>query len=157
MNGFEYLNNQGLDVQKKVKRHLESRGNTVIDVSQDKAYQKIDVDFLVRKDGQETTLEVKKDKNLFRTGNLFFEVGFMKGNYYTAGWLSKCQAQYLCYYDTAKRHGVIIDFPNTLPLLEKYAVERHFKDTVDGGCGKALLLKLEIARKNNVVCYEWQD
>lgn len=154
MNGFDKLNKEGLAVQEIVKSHLESRGNRVVDVSQDKAYQKIDIDFLVYKNGKSTTLEVKKDKSLYRTGNIFIECGFQRGNYYSAGWIKYCQADYICYYDTTAAKGIIVDRVKLISLLEKGKVI-DFYDKIDDKQRKAILLPLYLAK--NAIIYNWED
>ena len=78
MNNFYNSLAIGKQAEEAVKAHLEKRGITVIDVSNIKEYQKIDVDFLLRKGNQETTLEVKHDRKLHKTGNFFFECGFLE-------------------------------------------------------------------------------
>lgn len=156
MNGFQKMNSQGLAVQEIVKRHLESRGNKIVDVSQVKEYQKIDIDFLISKGNQQTTLEVKKDKSLFRTGNIFIECGFQRGDYYSPGWIKYCRADYICFYDTAQRKGIILDRAKLILLLEQGKVI-NFYDKIDNKSGKAILLPLDIAIKNNAVVYQWQE
>lgn len=150
------MNKEGLAVQEVVKRHLESRSITVTDVSQDKAYQKVDIDFLLEKDEQTTSLEVKKDKSLFRTGNIFVECGFYRGNYYSAGWIKYCEADYICYYDTTQRRGIIVDRYILLSLLEQ-GKKKEFYDKIDGKNGIAILLPMEVARQNKAIVSEWQD
>ena len=157
MNNFYNSLAIGKQAEEAVKAHLEKRGITVIDVSNIKEYQKIDVDFLLRKGNQETTLEVKHDRKLHKTGNFFFECGFFRGANYSAGWLKYCQAQYLCYYDTDTKHGYIIDFAETLPLLKQHAREVTFYDKADGKQGKALLLSVNKAKRLNLIKYEWED
>ena len=119
MNSFELMNKQGLEVQEIVKKHLEGRGHKVTDVSQDRAYQKKDVDFILQKNGLTATLEVKKDKKLFTTGNIFIECGFQRGDYYSRGWIQYCEADYICYYDTTAAKGIVINRYKLLPLLEQ--------------------------------------
>ena len=156
MNSFERMNKEGLAVQEIVKSHLEQSGITVIDVSQDKAYQKRDIDFILKKYPQETTLEVKKDKSLFRTGNIFVECGFQRGNYYSAGWVKYCEADYICYYDTTQRRGIIVDRYKLLSLLEQ-GKKKEYYDRIDGKRGIAILLPMKIARQNNAIVSEWHD
>jgi hypothetical protein len=48
----------------------------VEDVSQDRTYQKKDIDFILYHNGKSATMEVKKDKSLYTTGNIFIECGF---------------------------------------------------------------------------------
>lgn len=155
MNGFDKMNKQGLAVQEIVKAHLESRGNKIIDVSQVKEYQKRDIDFIVSKDGKTTTLEVKKDKSLFRTGNIFIECGSYRGNYYSAGWIKYCDADYICYYDTTAAKGLILDRLILLSLLDQGKVIDYY-DKLDDKQKKVILLPLSVAKSNNAIIYNWE-
>ena len=150
------MNKQGLAVQEIVKHHLEQRGNKVVDVSQVKDYQKHDIDFIVFKGDKSTTLEVKKDKSLFRTGNIFVECGFQRGNFYSAGWIKYCEADYICYYDTTAARGIIVDRLELLSLLDKGKVI-NFYDKIDDKNGKAILLPLKLAREAGIIKYEWRN
>lgn len=156
MNSFQKMNAQGLEVQEIVKKHLEKRGNKVVDVSQVKEYQKIDIDFIISKGTEQTTLEVKKDKSLYKTGNIFIECGFQRGNYYSAGWIKYCKADYICFFDTVQRKGIILDRNKLILLLEQGNVISYY-DKMDKKQGKAVLLPLEVAYKNNAIAYEWQE
>lgn len=164
MNSFQRQNKLGVEAQEIVKAHLEARGNIVEDVSLDKDFQKKDIDFLVRKPVQSgsidtpiAALEVKLDNNLFTTGNIFFEAGFQRGNFYSAGWLKYCEADYIAYYSKRDKHGIIIDFNKAKELLPTLGITKHFYDRYDNKDGVAILLKLEIARENNIIIYEWRD
>jgi len=101
-----------------------------------------------------TTLEVKKDKNLFRTRNIFVECGFQRGNYFSSGWLSYCEADYICYFDTAANRGVIVDREKLLHLLDKGKVI-SFYDKTDDKMGKAVLVPLAVAK--SAIVYEWRE
>ncbi len=157
MNSFEICKAQGVKVQELVKHHLENRGHTIIDVSEDAEYQCQDIDFIVENGEQRTTLEVKKDKSLFTTKNIFIEAGFRRDSYYTLGWLKKCKAEYICYYDTTRRKGIIVDFPLIKSLLEPYAERRCFYDKYDDKEGMAFLLPFGIAQEKGAVVYSWED
>lgn len=150
------MNKQGLAVQEIVKHHLEQRGNKVVDVSQVKDYQKHDIDFIVFKGDKSTTLEVKKDKSLFRTGNIFVECGFQRGNFYSLGWIKYCEADYICYYDTTAARGIIVDRLELISLLDKGKVI-NFYDKIDDKNGKAILLPLKLAREAGIIKYEWRN
>ena len=154
MNGFQRMNEQGLEVQEIVKAHLESRGSKIVDVSQDRDYQKKDIDFLVYKGTDMTTLEVKKDKNLYRTGNIFVECGWQRGNYFTKGWLLYCEADYIAYYDTTAARGIIVDRAKLLSLLDIGKVIT-FYDKIDDKMGKAVLLPMSKAAA--AIVYKWEE
>lgn len=157
MNGFQQQKNKGKKAEQIVKEHLQSRGIEVLDVAEVPDYQKVDIDFLIRKNGKTASLEVKADNRISATGNFFFEAGVQRGNYYSSGWLLKCQADYLCIYDTANSRGYILDFPLTCSLLEQHAQKTSFYDRLDQKTVKAYLFRLDLARKYNAIIYEWRN
>lgn len=85
---------------------LEQRGWSVEDVSQNKEYQQKDIDFIVAKDGIETTIEVKTDAQMAHTGNFFIERE--QGN--KKGWYYYCEAEFLFYLDSQNRIFHIFKF-----------------------------------------------
>lgn len=95
-NNFIIQKNKGVSAQEIVKEYLTNRGNTIIDVSEDKEYQPKDIDFLVEKGGNRTTLEIKGDM-FSSTGNFYFEIGADRQTGYKPGWLSYCEAVYICF------------------------------------------------------------
>lgn len=159
MNGFQKQKTRGQEAEQIVKRHLESRGHTIEDVTNIPYYWNIDIDFIItNKDTiNSTTLEVKRDDNIFKTGNLFFEIGFDKDTHYSEGWLEKCKAEYICFYDALKRQGIIVNFKRIKPILSSLGREITFWDREDQCYGNALLVPLSKARYAGVVAYEWSE
>lgn len=72
----------------------------VQDVSKSVSYQVADVDIIADKDGSQAKIEVKTDKLISSTGNMFIEIiqDRFSRTYYT-GWFYKTTADYLCYID----------------------------------------------------------
>lgn len=159
INSFEQQKKKGQEVEQIVKRHLEQRGHTVTDLTDNPDFWKQDIDFIItdRATTKSISLEIKRDDNIYKTGNLFFEIGFDKQDYYSQGWLEKCKAEYLCYYDSVKRHGFILDFPKTKLLLPSIGKEHYYWDKLDQCGANALLVPLWKARKEELIVYEWQD
>lgn len=159
MNGFQKQKTRGQEAEQIVKRHLESRGHAVQDVTDVPYYWNIDIDFIItNRDGtNSTTIEVKRDDNIFKTGNLFFEIGFEKETHYSEGWLNRCKAEYICFYDTLKRHGIIINFKRIKPLLSTFGRKITFWDREDQCYGEALLVPLSKVRYAGLVEYEWSE
>lgn len=153
---FDRLNKEGIEVQEIVKSHLTQRHIKVVDVSQVKDYQRHDIDFILFKGDKSTTLEVKKDKSLFRTGNIFVECGSYRGNYYSAGWVKYCEADYICYYDTVAARGIIVDRLELLSLLDLGKIISYY-DRQDDKNRKAVLFPLSLARKKGIIKYEWRN
>ena len=52
MNGFQQQKSKGKQAEQIVKKHLQSRGIEVVDVAEVPDYQKIDIDFLIKKNGK---------------------------------------------------------------------------------------------------------
>ena len=157
MNGFQQQKSKGKQAEQIVKEHLQSRGITVVDVAEVPDYQKIDIDFLIKKNGKTAGLEVKADYRINKTGNFFFEAGAQRSDYVSTGWLFKCKADYVCIYDMVKRHGYILDFPLTCSLLEEHGEIKVFYDNLDNKVSKAYVFRIDLARKYKTIVYEWQD
>lgn len=157
MSSFNMCKKKGLAVQEIVKRHLEERGNKIIDVSEDGNYQKIDIDFIVERDGISTTLEVKTDKKLFSTLNFFIEIGADFQDYYQDGWLNRCEAEYICYYDTNAAKGIIVDYPTIKSLLEAHGMRIEFYDYLDDKVSYAYLLPYSVVKKHDGIIHIWKD
>ena len=99
---------------------MESRNYKVIDVSDNPEYWAKDIDFIVTSPttGETKTFEVKFDKRINKTGNLYLElvnVNSKGGN----GWFEFCQADYLAYGDATTNIFYII------PLLELREKVQH--------------------------------
>lgn len=97
---------------------LAARGHTVIDQSANPAYQRIDVDFTVLRDGKETTLEVKNDLRSETTGNVFIET-YCRSNVSRTGdgWYYYCQADYLAFVQEERRIAHIITRNDLIALV----------------------------------------
>lgn len=157
MNGFLEQKKIGKNYEQVVKQHLQKRNIKVTDVAENSEWQKKDIDFIIEKEGISATIEIKADSRIHKTNNFFFEISALRGKARSAGWLEKCQADYLCVYDTIRNHGYILNLPLTSSLLEQKAQTTSFYDYLDNKYVQAYLFNLEIARKNNCVVHEWQD
>ena len=157
MNYFNLNKGRGKIAETAVKEHLEARGHTIIDVSEDKEYQVKDIDFILDDGNQKTTLEVKLDNSFSSTQNIFIEDYSIKDGVCRRGWLQYCEAQYICFYDTRNREGIIVDFPKICSLLDEYAQQKIFNDYQVNKIRYCLLLPIRIARLNKAIVYEWED
>lgn len=99
------------DGEQEVKDYLRANGYTVADVSDLPEFWKIDVDLLAYKESleDEVKIEVKNDKVISRTGNLFIELftDVAKGR---AGWFKITQADYIYYRDRENQTVYILPF-----------------------------------------------
>ena len=157
MNNFQQQKIKGKDAERIVKQHLQQQGIEVLDVAEVPDYQKIDIDFLIKKNGKTASLEVKADYRINKTCNFFFEAGAQRGDYVSTGWLFKCKADYVCIYDMVKRHGYILDFPLTCSLLEEHGEVKIFNDNLDNKISKVYVFRTDLARKYSCIKHEWQD
>lgn len=79
-----------------------------MDVSDDKFYQKYDIDFVVNFiNGKQVTVEIKTDT--YKTGNMFFET-ISNEEYQTKGCLMKTSADFLFYYFPNYQNSVLYIF-----------------------------------------------
>ncbi|MDY4009501.1 MAG: hypothetical protein SOY94_11690 [Candidatus Limiplasma sp.] len=84
--------------EEMVAAALQKRGNIVLDVSSCRDYQSKDIDFLVSKNKQKTTLEVKNDRRSEETGNVYIETyNTNNASRNNAGWFFYCEADFLAF------------------------------------------------------------
>ena len=78
---------------------MEQRGNTVEDLTLQKEFQIVDIDFRITSpSGITKYFEVKYDSKINTTGNLFIEF-FNAYNYAGLGWYEFCKADFIAYGD----------------------------------------------------------
>ena len=81
-------------IEKYLKNH--TKVSSVINVSGQKEYQDIDIDYVVHfKNGKQHTIELKTDT--YNSGNIFYETVSNK-EYNVAGCMKKSKADFLFYY-----------------------------------------------------------
>ena len=84
--------------EEMVAAALQKRGYIVLDVSSCRDYQNKDIDFLVSKNKQKTTLEVKNDRRSEETGNVYIETyNTNNASRNNAGWFFYCEADFLAF------------------------------------------------------------
>lgn len=116
MNKMEFISefdkslNEGKIIESIVKKNLEKRGFEVIDLSDKKIYQKIDVDFMIKRGNSKMLIEVKADYEMNKTGNIFLEDGMERKTGFYPGWLRKSKADLLWYHDAVKNIGYVLHF-----------------------------------------------
>ena len=125
---FYYDLNDGKRGEAIVKKALEARTHTVIDMSDNAEYRFMDIDFcLSNRKGQQTTLEVKNDLKSESTGNVFVE--YQNDNTQShsyKGWFFYCRAEYICFVqETAhKAHIVLMEELKDDIKANKYRTRR---------------------------------
>lgn len=86
----------------ELKQHFRNKGATVIDVSDNPSYWSQDIDLLVNDDGNEFSVEVKWDKVISKSGNLYLEI-LTDIDKNKAGWFQICNADFLYYGDSKNK------------------------------------------------------
>lgn len=110
----------------------------ILDVRDNKLFQKIDVDFLVlTKDNIMLPVEVKSDTMAHRTNNIVYEtVSNRKTG--SIGCFEKTRAKYMYYYLTVPQELYVID----VIKLQEYAHENCTKKVRMGDCAEGYLIKM---------------
>ena len=109
MNTFYDDLERGKRGEKLVYDALTARGSIITDLRDDLEARWNDIDFLLEKDGKQTTLEVKTDFKSETTGNFFIEYenrNNKKHNY--CGWYCYCKAQYICFVQEEAKKAYIV-------------------------------------------------
>ena len=110
-----------LEVGKRGERLMKAaflkRGHQVEDLSENREYQKKDIDMRLTKGGVSITLEVKNDIKSNSTGNVFIEI-YNANNISRngEGWLCYCEADYLCF---------VQEFWNKAHIVNREELIRH--------------------------------
>lgn len=107
-NSSNKIGHQGEQFVKQWILELHPNVSSITDVSDDKFYQKQDIDFVVDfTNGKQATVEIKTDT--YKTGNMFFET-ISNEEYQTKGCLMKTNADFLFYYFSNYQNGVLYIF-----------------------------------------------
>lgn len=148
MNFFNQQLEKGKSGEAIVAAWLQKRGNQVKDVSDDREYQRRDIDLVVtNKDGATLTIEVKTDYKLHKSGNLFFESTYHKDWGDTPGWYDYCEADYVAFYDVIENKLYIYNFSLGREYVRQAAEHKLFFNRDDGCYREAYLLPLGLAKK----------
>lgn len=102
----------------ELKRQLRRQGNIVEDVSENPIYQVKDIDFIVN---HGITVEVKWDKVISSTENLFIEI-CSDTDKNKPGWFNFCQADWLYYGDAVNKKYYVFRFKE---------LKQHIEENID--------------------------
>jgi len=130
-NNFDYLNEIGKGAESIIKEKLEMNGFEVKDVSDDKRYQKVDIDLVASKQGTSITVEIKHDSKISVNGNFFFENSHERESGVKEGWLHKCKAQALVFVDSSTNTIYLLDWFRTKQYVLKYGRYVEFYNKSD--------------------------
>ena len=97
----------GKAAESAVSQALEAKGHMVIDVSDHRQYQQLDIDFLLERNGKAASLEVKNEIRSEETGRVFLETRYKDSK----GWFAVCGADYVafCQMEQGIAHLVALD------------------------------------------------
>ena len=116
-NSFIKAKQKGKKGETAVKDYYINNGSSVIDVSEDIEYQKIDVDFII--DGN--FVEVKTQKSLAEQRKITLEI---ETEYYNSlirkGWFYSTEANILIFYDNINNVAYSVDTIELRKLYEKF-------------------------------------
>lgn len=124
-NSSNKIGHQGEQFVKQWILELHPNVAFITDVSDDKFYQKQDVDFVVNfTNGKQALIEIKTDT--YKTGNMFFET-ISNEEYQTKGCLMKTNADFLFYYFSNYQNGVLYIFK--MKAFRKFVLDNlsHFR------------------------------
>lgn len=142
--------------ENKVAAHLKSRGHNIKDVTQDREYQKKDIDFLLSNAaGQTCSLEVKYDRNMNKTGNFLFELEKIYDGWESAGWFTYCEADYICFFDAIEEIGYMFDFHKGKELIPKNGEYKIFHDRKENNETEVYLLPIGTAKRLGLITYSF--
>lgn len=148
MNFFNQQLEKGKSGEAIVAAWLQKRGNKVKDVSDDREYQRRDIDLVItNKDGDTLTIEVKTDYKLHKSGNLFFESTYHKDWGDTPGWYDYCEADYIVFFDVIENKLYIYNFSLGREYVRQAAEYKVFFNHDDGCYREAYLLPFGLAKK----------
>lgn len=125
-NSSNKIGHQGEQFVKQWILELHPNVSSITDVSDDKFYQKQDIDFVVDfTNGKQATIEIKTDT--YKTGNMFFET-ISNEEYQTKGCLTKTNANFLFYYFPNYQNGVLYIFK--MKAFRKFVLDNlsHFRE-----------------------------
>lgn len=135
-----------------VKQFLINRGHNVTDVSNNAAYFKKDIDFIITDTlGFQYFVEVKTDYKLHKSGNLFFESTYHKSWGDTSGWYDYCEADYIAFLDAVEMKLYIYDFRRGKEYVKKNAEYREFYNYDDACYREAYLLPIDRAKQAGLI------
>lgn len=121
---------------------LREHGYIVDNVTNEPNYWSKDIDFLIVPVlGADivTSIEVKWDKRIAATGNLFIELEnprSIRGN----GWFKFCEADYIAYGDAVNRIFYFIKLADLRAHIAEHKLELKYRTTSDGSYGYLLPL-----------------
>ena len=126
-----------------LKWSLRKNGYEVKDVSGNPNYWEKDIDLIATNTSTNitTTIEVKWDKRISATGNMFIELENprSKGG---IGWFNFCEADLLAYGDSINRIFYFIRLADLRQFIKEHKLDLNCRTTGDGSYGYLLPLAI---------------
>ena len=95
-----------------VKAALMRKGHEVIDMTADYDYRHMDIDFILKRGEQITTLEVKNDVKSNSSNNFYIET-YNRNNWKSRpnceGWYYYCEAQYIAFVQEWNKVAYVVE------------------------------------------------
>lgn len=129
---------------------LEKEGFTVEDVSYNKEYQRIDIDFIITR-RQRATVEVKNDARSEETGNMFVETyNNNNSSHAYLGWYYYTEADFILFLQERSGKAHIIHYDDLRELIKKNNYRIASCANADG----YLVPLTDIKRQKSYLCLE---
>ena len=156
-NGFFNQLSKGKKVEQAVKEYLENeRKIKVTDYSDNKEWRKVDIDFAIEdKDGNKATLEVKMDAHLNITPNVYIESYSITKSGKNEGFLEKCKADYIAYYNPDIEQGIIVEWEGLKAAVAQYCEKKTRYDAIDDKQREYYLFPMKKAEELNLIAHKW--
>lgn len=115
---FLKMKSKGKKGETAVKEYYLKNGHNVIDVSEDKEFQKMDIDFII--DGN--FVEVKTQSSINKSQKIVLE---LETEYYNSlikkGWFNSTEANILLFYDSENNIAYTVDTKELREFYNKYS------------------------------------
>lgn len=112
-----------------VYAYLRSTGATINDVTADAEYQAQEIDAVITlPDGSQRAIEIKGDRQIAGTGNLFVEhrIRLYNSGTWRNGWYHTSKADYLYYVDVVNMWLYIIPMDGLRAYIAEYTDENYY-------------------------------
>ena len=154
MNLFTRQLKKGKVGEELAYNYLIARGWEVEDVSNNEEYFSLDIDFLITRNGISTSIDVKTEAAMARTGNMFIEDEIIyKDGREAKGWLHYSKAEYIWHVNPKNGVAFVYRLEDMKEYLRKaprrWGTCRDGYKTVDGR-----LVKPEEYKNSG---YWWQE
>lgn len=118
------MSGKGIIGEIKAYNYLTSQGYDIVDVRQNEDYWKVDTDYIAKKNGIQTNIEIKWDYRIAETHNMFIErLTDIDNN--KDGWFRQCTAQIIYYGDAINNLFYIFSLDDLKDYIENNFVDQR--------------------------------